>query len=152
MVKEGDFINRKLFDKQPATCNCINLRRASQAITEIYDEILAPSGLKISQYLLLSNIKCLGPVSVSSVALEIRLDRTTIVRNLKPLEERELIIDVAEKGTRNRQLKLTDKGLEILEKASPLWIEAQNFIQQYLGNEDMNTLTALLSKIEALVP
>ena len=150
--EKGDNMNRKIFDKQSAVCNCINLRRSSQAITEFYDEMLASSGLKISQYLLLSNIKHLGPVSVSSLALEIRLDRTTIVRNLKPLEERGFIIDVATKGTRNRQLKLTDRGFEILEMAAPLWVKAQNFIQQYLGKEDMNTLTALLSKIEALMP
>jgi DNA-binding MarR family transcriptional regulator len=145
-------MKRKIYDKQPAICNCINLRRASQAITEFYDERLESSGLKVSQHLLLKNIKHLGPVSVSGLALEVRLDRTTIVRNLKPLEERGFIVDVAANGSRNRQLKLTDKGNEVLEIATPLWIEAQNSIQQYLGKEDMNTLTALLSKIEALVP
>lgn len=150
--EKGDNMDRKIYDKQPVACNCINLRRSSQAITEFYDEMIAASGLKISQYLLLSNIKHLGPVSVSSLALEIRLDRTTIVRNLKPLEERGFIIDVATKGTRNRQLKLTDRGFEILRMAAPLWLEAQNYIQKYLGKEDMNTLTVLLSKIEALVP
>jgi DNA-binding MarR family transcriptional regulator len=128
------------------------LRRASQALTEVYDEILAPSGVKISQYLLLTKVKDLGPVSVSSLALELRLDRTTVVRNLKPLEERGLIIDGATRGKRNRQLKLTDKGLESLKIVAPLWLDAQNFIEQYLGKEDVNTLTALLSKIEALVP
>jgi len=145
-------MERKIYNKQPAACNCINLRRASQSITEVYDEMIAASGLKISQYLLLNNVKHLGPVSVSNLALEIRLDRTTIVRNLKPLEERDLIIDVAGSGSRNRQLMLTDKGLENLEVASPLWVEAQNYIKEYLGEEDMNTLTKLLSKIEALVP
>ncbi|MPQ30714.1 MarR family transcriptional regulator [Clostridium estertheticum] len=145
-------MERKIYDKKSATCNCINLRRASLSITQVYDEMLAPSGLKISQYLLISNIKRLGPISVSSIALEIRLDRTTIVRNLKPLEARGLIIDIATKGARNRQLKLTDKGSEILEVALPLWVEAQNYIKQYLGEEDINTLTRLLAKIEALVP
>ncbi|MBU3176628.1 MarR family winged helix-turn-helix transcriptional regulator [Clostridium estertheticum] len=145
-------MERKIYDKQPSACSCINLRRASQSITEVYDEMLTSSGLKISQYLLLNNVKRLGPVSVSNLALEIRLDRTTIVRNLKSLEARDFIIDVAAKGARNRQLKLTDKGLEILGLASPLWLKAQNFIKRYLGEEDMNTLTKLLSKIEALMP
>ncbi len=145
-------MDRKIYDKESAVCNCINLRRASQAITEVYDEIIASSGLKVHQHLLLRNIKALGPVSVSSLALAIRLDRTTIVRNLKPLEDRGFIMDEATKGTRNRQLKLTNKGLEILKIAAPLWLEAQNFIEQYLGAKDMNTLTVLLSKIEALVP
>ncbi|MBU3156329.1 MarR family winged helix-turn-helix transcriptional regulator [Clostridium estertheticum] len=145
-------MNRKIYDKQSAECICINLRRASQAITEFYDELLESSGLKISQYLLLKNIKCLGPVNVSNLASEIRLDRTTIVRNLKPLEVGGFIIDISTKGSRNRQLKLTNKGLEILETAAPLWLEAQNFIEQYLGIEERNTFVALLSKIEALVP
>ena len=145
-------MDRKTYEKQPSTCSCINLRRASQALTEVYDKILAPSGLKIGQYLLLRNVKALSPVNVSTLALEIRLDRTTIVRNLKPLEKRNIIIDISTKGARNRQLKLTDEGLKILEIATPYWLESQNFIEQYLGKEDRNALTALLSKIEALVP
>ncbi|MBB6214240.1 DNA-binding MarR family transcriptional regulator [Anaerosolibacter carboniphilus] len=145
-------MDKKVYNKQSAVCNCLNLRRASQAITEVYDEFLAPSELKISQFSLLKHIKHMGPVSVSALALKIRLDRTTLVRNLKPIEVRGLITDIAEKGTRNRQLKLTDKGLETFEKAERLWSEAQSFIEQYLGKDDINTLTVLLSKIEALVP
>lgn len=145
-------MNRKINEKKRSICNCVNLRRASQAITEIYDRFLASSGLKISQYLLLKHVNCLGPVSVSRLALEIRLDRTTIVRNLKPMEDKGLIKDEAKKGTRNRKLMLTDKGLEIFEVVEPLWVEAQKFIEQKLGKDDINTLTTLLAKIEALVP
>lgn len=145
-------MNKKIYEKKPSACNCLNLRRASQAITQVYDGFLEPSGLKISQYSLLKHIKYMGPVSVSDLALKIRLDRTTLVRNLKPMEERGFIIDIAAKGTRNRQLKLTDAGIETFEKASQIWSEAQSFIEQYLGKDDMETLTVLLSKIEALVP
>lgn len=145
-------MDKEIYEKQSATCNCINLRRSSQALTEVYDEMLSASGIKINQYLLLNNIKKLGPVSVSSLALEIRLDRTTVVRNLKPLEMKGFIIDLATKGARNRQLKLTDSGLEVLKVAEPLWREAQDFIEQYLGKGDLNTFTILLAKIEALVP
>lgn len=145
-------MDRKIYNKQPKKCNCINLRRASQAITEVYDEFLVPSGLKTNQFSILKHIEHLEPVSVSDLAQEIRLDRTTLVRNLKPLEASGFIADVAARGTRNRQLKLTDKGLEMLKIAEPLWIEAQNFMEQYLGRDDMSILTALLSKIEALVP
>jgi DNA-binding MarR family transcriptional regulator len=145
-------MNKAIYDKEPAVCNCLNMRRASKAVTEVYDKFLLPSGLKISQFSLLKHIKGLGPVSVSDLAVEIRLDRTTLVRNLKPLEGLGLVTDNAIKGTRNRQLKLTDKGNESLEKAEQLWLEAQNFMEQYLGKNDLNTLTGLLSKIEALAP
>lgn len=143
-------MNRKLYKKQPSICNCINLRRASQALTEVYDEYLKPSGLKISQFSVLKHIKKLEPVSVSELALKMRLDRTTLVRNLKSMEERGFISDISIKGTRNRQLKLTESGLGIFETGEQLWLEAQSFLEQYLGIDDMNTLTGLLSKIEAL--
>ncbi|ERI91098.1 transcriptional regulator, MarR family [Clostridiales bacterium oral taxon 876 str. F0540] len=145
-------MDRKIYKKKPSACNCLNLRRASQAITQIYDEFLEPSGLKISQYSLLKHIKYMEPVSVSDLALEIRLDRTTLVRNLKSMEERGFIIDISASGARNRQLTLTDSGLETLEKAEQLWSEAQDYIDNYLGKDYMETLTVLLSKIEALVP
>jgi DNA-binding MarR family transcriptional regulator len=143
-------MNRRIYKKESSTCNCLNLRRASQAITEVYDGILAPSGLKISQFSLIKHLKHLGPVNVSDLALKIRLDRTTLVRNLKSLEERGFITDIAAKGSRNRQLKLTESGLEVLEAAEPLWLKAQSFMEQYLNKDEVNTLTGLLSKIEAL--
>lgn len=145
-------MERKSYDKKSAMCNCLNMRRASQAITQIYDEMLEPSGLKISQFSLLNHIKYLEPVNVSELALKIRLDRTTLVRNLKPLEERGYITDIADMGARNRQLKLTDTGLKAVEAAEQLWNKAQGLIEEYLGKEDMDNLTRLLSKIEALVP
>uniref|UniRef100_UPI000471FC68 MarR family winged helix-turn-helix transcriptional regulator n=1 Tax=Paenibacillus zanthoxyli TaxID=369399 RepID=UPI000471FC68 len=74
-------------NKSSSVCNCINLRRASLAITELYDRYLAPSGLNNSQFSLLRHIDRMGPASVSDVALKMRLDRTTLVRNLKTLEQ-----------------------------------------------------------------
>ena len=137
-------------EKKPSICNCLNLRRASVAITKIYDEKLAPSGLTISQYSILLHLKLLGPVSVSDLAIKIRLDRTTLVRSLKPLEAASLIIDVSPKGTRNRQLQLTQKGVQKLIEAEFMWNDAQNIIEQKIGKENIEKLTALLSMIEGL--
>lgn len=137
-------------EKKPSICNCLNLRRASAAITKLYDEKLAPSGLTVSQYSILKNIKFLGSVSVSELAIKIRLDRTTLVRSLKPLEAASLIIDVSQKGTRNRQLQLTEKGAEKFIEAEYLWNDAQNIITQKIGKENIEKLTSLLSMIERL--
>lgn len=140
------------YEKPKSPCSCINLRRASQAITQVYDEFLAPSGLKNSQYSLLTYIRQLQPVSVSDLAAAMRLDRTTIVRNLKPLEEGGYLLDAAAVGKRNRQLKLTDRGLEAQAAAFELWEKAQQAVEQHLGKEELTALTQLLAKIEALVP
>ena len=145
-------MDRIIYDKKSSTCNCLNLRRSSQAITEVYDEFLAPSDLKIGQFSLLKHIDKLGPISVSDLALSIRLDRTTLVRNLKPLEKRGLVIDIAVEGTRNRQLKLTDKGIQAYKSAEQLWEKAQGFFEEYLGKGNIETFTTMLSKIEALMP
>lgn len=137
-------------EMKPSICNCLNLRRASAAITKIYDENLAPSGLTVSQYSILLHLKLLGPVSVSDLAIKIRLDRTTLVRSLKPLEATSLIIDVSQKGSRNRQLQLTEKGAEKCIEAEYLWKDAQNVIEQKIGKENIEKLTSLLSMIERL--
>lgn len=140
----------KNIEKKPSACNCLNLRRASAAITNIYDEKLSPSGLTVSQYSILKHLKLLGPVSVSDLAVKLRLDRTTLVRNLKPLETASLLVDVSKKGARNRQLQLTEKGIENYNEADYLWKGAQDFIEQALGSENLEKLTALLSMIESL--
>lgn len=145
-------MERNIYEKKSSPCNCLNMRRASQAITEVYDEFLAPSKLKIGQFALLKQINQLGPISVSDLALSIRLDRTTLVRNLKPLEEIGFVEDISTEGARNRQLKLTIKGTEACKNAEELWNKAQNFLEEYLGKDNINTFTTLLSKIEALVP
>ena len=145
-------MDKNIYNKKSSACNCLNMRRSSQAITEVYDEFLKPSNLKIGQFSLLKHIDKLRPVSVSDLALNIRLDRTTLVRNLKPLEERGFITDTAMEGARNRQLRLTDKGIEAYKAAEELWEKAQSFFEDYLGKDNINTFTALLSKIEALVP
>lgn len=134
--------------KSSALCNCLNMRRASQAITKLYEQYLEPSGLKISQYSLLKTIERLEPVCVSDLAAEIRLDRTTLVRNLKPLEEKVIISDLSKKGRRNRQLILTENGRGKLRSAELLWRKAQDCIEQSLGEQDLATLTSLLLKIE----
>ena len=139
-------------NKKSSVCNCLNLRRASLAITEIYDHYLAPCQLSVSQFSILKHIFAMEPVNVSELAAEIRLDRTTLVRNLKPLEQQGLIHDIAQSGTRNRQLCLTAAGRERIEQANAYWELAQKRIEAQLGLEDTKTLQALLLKIEVLAP
>ena len=135
-------------DRKPSACNCLNLRRASQAITKAYNEALAPSGLTLAQFGLLKHTRSLAPVSVSRLAEAVRLDRTTLVRDLKRLEENGLVMDAGQR-TRDRQLCLTEKGLKALESAEPYWQQAQESVETLLGAEDLQILTGLLNRIES---
>lgn len=145
-------MDKKIYKKSPSICNCINPRRASQAITEFYDEAVASTGLKTTQLSLLRHIHRLGPLNMSELAKAVRLDRTTLARNLKVLEAQGFITTTTGKDARTRQLNISDKGVKIVEDAAPYWHEAQEKIKSYLGEEDLRTLTRLLLKIEEIVP
>lgn len=88
--------------KAPSVCECINMRRASQALTQFYDKLLKPSGLKVTQYSLLSHLKRLGPLTMNELSQAIRLERTTLVRNLKPLEKMGLVSMTVEESSQAR--------------------------------------------------
>lgn len=111
-------------------CHCIRMRRATQAITEYYDRALKPSNITINQYMLLKSLYFLKEGSVSDLAKKVRLDRSTMVRSIKPLEDEGYIEDMADRGNRKRRLRLTEKGVAKVENTAPLWDEAQGEIEK----------------------
>lgn len=131
-----------------AKCHCINVRRASRTITQLYDVFLEPSGLKITQYSLLINIQKAGSISITNLSELIRLDRTTLARNLKYLAKEDLILITPGKDLRTRQVSITLKGSDILEETKPLWDKAQDYVKEYLGQESLSDLIILLNKLE----
>lgn len=145
-------MNRKTYPKNPLVCNCANVRRAARAITLFYDEVLAPSGLSATQMHQLKQIMRFGPINMSDLAKVMKLDRTTLARNLKPLIAAGFIQVAVGRDSRTRQVSITEHGLRALEAADPLWTNAQEQLQEYMGGEDLQTLIRLLSRIEALVP
>jgi DNA-binding MarR family transcriptional regulator len=142
----------RLYPKHPSFCNCMNIRRASRAVTEFYDEVLRPSGLTIAQMSLLRRLDEAGTATISELAALLRIDRTTLNRNLKPLTEAGLITVRAGKDSRTRQVAPTEAGRAAAARAWALWGEAQAAMKEYLGEDDLVKLTELLSKLEALAP
>ncbi|MBM7868278.1 MarR family transcriptional regulator [Heliobacterium gestii] len=136
----------------PSPCNCMNVRRASRAVTQFYDEVLQPSGLTTAQMALLRNLDQQEPMTMSELAKTMRIDRTTLNRNLKPLADAGLIAVNPGKDSRTRVVTLTATGHALLGRAWALWEEAQASIQEYMGEEELAKLTELLSKLEALAP
>ena len=136
--------------KPASICNCINLRRASRAITQFYDELLLPSGLKVTQYSVLSHLKRLGPLSMSELSKAIRLERTTLVRNLKLLEKMGLVSIAADKASQANQVCITDSGLETLAAARAYWQQAQERAKELFTEEEFLVLRGALQKIESI--
>ena len=136
---------------KPSTiCTCINLRRASQTITQFYDDLLRPSGLKVTQYSLLRHLQYFGALSMSELSQATRLERTTLIRNLKVLEKMGLICITTAQAPQANQVCITVSGSEALETARPYWEQAQERTKDLFTADEFLVLRGALRKIESL--
>lgn len=132
------------------SCVCHNLRKASRTITRLYDEFLKPSGIQATQLTILLGTKILQPVPLKRLSKASMMDRTTLSRNLKPLEKNRLIRVELGQDRRERIVTLTDTGEKVLVKAYPLWEHAQNKIISGLNQKGLDALLTSLSDVVAL--
>ncbi len=136
-----------------ATCGWYNLRRADRGITQLYASHLASSGLQPTQFSLLTVCEVAGDVPITALANTLVMDRTTLARNLKPLE-RQGLVQVAvgdDQGDRRvRIVRLTEKGREALRQALPLWEEAQAQVVGALGEERLRHALQEVAALEAV--
>jgi DNA-binding MarR family transcriptional regulator len=130
----------------------MNIRRASRAVIQFYDEVVKPSGLTVGQLSLLRHLKKTNLTTISELAKMMRIDRTTLNRNMKPLSDAGFIAINTGQDLRTRQVMLTGTGSDAVVKGWELWGEAQASLKEYMGEEDMAKLVQLLSKLEAIVP
>ncbi len=128
-----------------ATCTSFNLRKATRAITQLYDDILRPSGLRGTQFSLLTVIWIMGKASITRLAEEAVMDRTTLARNLDLLEQQGLIRIQAGEDARVREVSLTPAGHDSLTVAFPYWEKAQALVTKKLGPRRVNRLQADLA-------
>ncbi len=135
-----------------ACCTFANLRKASRALSQIYDAALQPVGLKATQLTLLATLERRGVVPVSQLAETLVMDRTTLTRNLKPLAARGLVAVEPGEDRRVRQVILTAPGRALLEAARPLWARAQRGVVERLGRGRWSGLLDDLAATVDLMP
>lgn len=141
-------MKRQLRNYQPR-CICVNLRRASRAISQLYDEAMAASGLKVTQFSLLRAIERNEPVAITALADDMQLDRTTLARNLAPLERERLLSRSAGNDQRVTEVRLTPAGRAAIARALPLWESAQALVSRQLGPERLAQLRAITEEATA---
>jgi DNA-binding MarR family transcriptional regulator len=128
-----------------ATCNCLALRQAARHVTKFYDRTLAPCGLRTTQFSILAKLHRLGPMTINSLAKDLVMDRTTLGRNILPLQRDHLITAVrGPADQRNKVLHLTKAGKGRLRAASKLWTLAQRRFEAQFGAPRALALRALL--------
>jgi DNA-binding MarR family transcriptional regulator len=114
-------------------CVCSTLRMVSRAVTQLYDDMLRPSGLRVTQFSILGAIARLGEANLRQLEHMLAIDQTTLTRSLKLLERDRVIERVPHPDGRVKAMTLTSKGRKALEAARPLWARAQDRVLRELG-------------------
>ena len=134
----------------PADCNCHAVRAAARHITQAYDRFLAPSGLRTTQFSILAALKRKGPLTINALAAEMAMDRTTLGRNILPLERDGLIrIAPTASDRRAKELHLTKTGERRFASACKGWAAAQARFERTYGGKRAAELRGLLRAVVA---
>jgi DNA-binding MarR family transcriptional regulator len=132
-------------------CFCHHIRRAGRAVTRSYDAALAPSGLTTGQFIILTAVAALQPMPAPVLREILAMDRTSLSRTLKPLQEAGFIRVTAGAGRRAGQLSLTPEGASVLRDAAPYWRAAQANTAQRLGTARAGQLLSILTAAATLL-
>jgi DNA-binding MarR family transcriptional regulator len=128
------------------TCICYNLQRAARHYARRHDEALRPAGLTNGQFAVMMMMMRPHPPTITALAGEMAMDRTTLTALIKPLGRRRLVkATVDTEDRRQRRLTLTAEGRRVLEQALPLW---QGVQQEARKSKQAAKILELLTSIE----
>jgi DNA-binding MarR family transcriptional regulator len=131
-----------------SVCNGTALRKATRRVSQLYDSVLAPCGLRSTQRSILIHIARAGTPTMGDLAAALVLDRSALAHNLKPLERDgfvAVVVDPADK--RSRLVTLTSKGAAKLAESQSLWRQAQHRFEATFGSDQATALRQSLSTI-----
>jgi len=144
-------ILKKLHAPKLGPCACSQVRRLARKLSSLYDTLLSPEDLTITQYSLLANIERAGQLSHTVLAEKMGMERTTLTRNLRSLTRAKWVVAATGKDRRQHLLQLTAAGRRKLVRTVPLWEEAQRQFFSQIGSEPLQELRALLTSAESAV-
>ncbi len=131
-------------------CNCFAVRSAARHVTQFYDQFLAPTGLRTTQFSVLVRLKRKGPLTINKLAEDMVMDRTTLGRNILPLERDGLIaIEPNESDRRSKELHLTKAGEKRLQAGMKQWSRAQAQFESAFGPGRAADLRTMLQAVVA---
>lgn len=131
-------------------CACTRLRTAARLLTRAYDEMLRPAGVNASQLAILAVIDVDEAASIAELSKRLEMDRTTLSRNLKPLQANGLVRLGAEGWKRSKTVHLTPEGRQLLTRAKVLWDAAQTSFLVRFGKSNWKRVEADLRTIITL--
>ena len=133
-------------------CVCATARMAARSLTRVYDRALEPAGIRTSQFSILARLLEEGPLSLTHLAGRLAMDRTTLARDLRPLERRGLVAVSVGADRRVRMAALTADGHRLVDEVRPLWRAVQHDVRAQLGRDRVTRLMDELRAAMALSP
>jgi DNA-binding MarR family transcriptional regulator len=131
-------------------CMCANLRRAARAITQSYDEMLRPLGLRTTQFTILQALSKTGELRQRDLGQLLAMDSTTLTRTLRIMSREGWIAERRGKDGRERLLRLAKTGRHQFDLALPAWEKAQAHLKSQLGDKLWHDLSKLTNEATAL--
>jgi DNA-binding MarR family transcriptional regulator len=116
-------------------------------VTQFFDGVLHPSGLRSTQFVILVAIEAEGRVRLPDLARTLNVDRSTLTRNLQPLLRTGLVRTTTPRNARASNVQLTAKGRRLLTRTVPLWKEAQTRFEARVGHRRWKEMAVELTKV-----
>ena len=131
-------------------CACFNVRKSARVLTQHYDTAMQSIDLRVTQFTILAVLSAQSGITVTDLADLLMMDRTTLTRNLRPLETQGLVKTRPGDDRRTRLIELSKKGKNKLEKAIPLWKQAQKDVTDYMGRSRFTDFLTELNYVEKI--
>jgi DNA-binding MarR family transcriptional regulator len=136
---------------QPSRCNFAALRRAMRRMNALYDEVLAPCGLRSTQYTLMANIGRLDRPAVTQLAEELVMDRSALAHTLQTLQREGLVqVTPDPRDRRTKRVNLTTAGTDRLTRAEGLWREGQDRFEAAIGAGPADDLREMMDRLASV--
>jgi len=129
-----------------ASCFCLASRQAARRITRLYDSRMQPSGIRATQFTVLSQLMLRGEMPIGKLASILGMERTTLTRNLTLLEQQKWISSQAGDDPRSRMVAITAQGRGMVRRGFPYWSKAQAQVGKMLGADGQAALKILASR------
>jgi DNA-binding MarR family transcriptional regulator len=152
MEKKPLHIEANALAEVAQNCLCLSIRQTARVITQMYDAFLQPSGLRATQLHLLVAVAFAQQMPLTRLAELLVMDRTTLARNLKPLERQGLLAIGAGTDRRVHLISVTSHGLQVVQEALPRWRQAQEQVKARLGQQEWDAIAAHLQVARERLP
>jgi DNA-binding MarR family transcriptional regulator len=133
--RRGITLTSGLNRERRSPCVCSTLRMVSRVVTQLYDNVLRPSGLRVTQFSILATIARMGQANLRQLEDALAIDQTTLTRSLNLLERDGVTERVPHPDARIKAMRVTSKGRRLLGVARPLWAQAQDKVLRELGTK-----------------